>query len=330
MTTNPVFDVAVVGLGAIGMGYDLSLNDKIYTHCKAIAAHNGFRLVAGVDSSPSARHRFESHYHCPSYGDINELANVSLDAIVLATPTASHFEHLTQILALPSAHQPNKLRAIIAEKPLADNLQHGETIARMAQQALLLLAINYWRRCEPGVIQLKAMLNAGKFGHLIRGTVRYQRGLLNNASHFLDLLIFLFGTPCHYQRICSVNSDFYVQWLDSQVVFQSIDGADYNMLESDLFLSAGVINYQNCGQQIQFRLLDSQQGLGGLTPLGSPQQITQTDFHRYQYHFYDQLYHALTQSNLTQSNKFPSTATTALESQRIIHSLFEKQSNDHE
>ena len=43
------YSVVIVGLGAIGMGYDLDLTNVIYTHAKAFRAHSDFYLVADID-----------------------------------------------------------------------------------------------------------------------------------------------------------------------------------------------------------------------------------------------------------------------------------------
>mgnify|MGYP006424554935 FL=1 len=51
--------VVIVGLGAIGMGYDLDSTDTISTHAKAFQAHSDFYLVAGIDCNIENRRIFE-------------------------------------------------------------------------------------------------------------------------------------------------------------------------------------------------------------------------------------------------------------------------------
>ena len=52
-------DCLLIGLGQIGMGYDLLLDDQfILTHAKAISLHKDFNLVAAVDTSNELRKKF--------------------------------------------------------------------------------------------------------------------------------------------------------------------------------------------------------------------------------------------------------------------------------
>ena len=46
------FSVLIVGLGQIGMGYDLhhDVNNQIYTHARAFSQHPDFYLIGAVDS----------------------------------------------------------------------------------------------------------------------------------------------------------------------------------------------------------------------------------------------------------------------------------------
>ena len=45
-----MFSCLIVGLGNIGMGYDIN-KKNIQSHSKSIEVHNGFNLLGGVDKS---------------------------------------------------------------------------------------------------------------------------------------------------------------------------------------------------------------------------------------------------------------------------------------
>jgi hypothetical protein len=53
----------LVGLGQIGLGYDLALDPDryIYTHSRALSRHPKFRLLVGVDPDAGFRRRAARH-----------------------------------------------------------------------------------------------------------------------------------------------------------------------------------------------------------------------------------------------------------------------------
>ena len=54
----------VIGLGQIGMGYDITHNDNqlVLTHCRALSMHPMFEILGAVDPSMDKRSVFEEHY----------------------------------------------------------------------------------------------------------------------------------------------------------------------------------------------------------------------------------------------------------------------------
>src|SRR5688500_8978687 len=56
-----------------------------------------------------------------------------------------------------------------------------------------LLYVNYMRRSEPGVLEIKRRLVSGEIRTPVKGVVWYSKGLFNNGSHFFNLLEFWFG-----------------------------------------------------------------------------------------------------------------------------------------
>ena len=83
----------IVGLGQIGMGYDLNHDPQKYvsTHARAFQCHPGYQLVGGVDPDAERRRLFETHYQCPVYDDVaSAMESLRPDVVAVATPTAVH------------------------------------------------------------------------------------------------------------------------------------------------------------------------------------------------------------------------------------------------
>ena len=84
------YSVMLVGLGQIGMGYDLTIDSKaiVYTHARAIKQHSNFNLIAAVDEDSVRCKEFEDLYDCVTYNNINlALSEHSPDLVIIAVPT---------------------------------------------------------------------------------------------------------------------------------------------------------------------------------------------------------------------------------------------------
>lgn len=325
----------IVGLGAIGMGYDTSgAAAAILTHAKAFSLHPAYQLCVGVDDDPQRVEAFTREYcsaDLNAVSHVNQMFETPLDVVAISTPTATHEKILRQCSA-------ENLRAVLCEKPLAPSLTAAKNIVSLARERRWLLAVNFFRRFEPGTQALRVWLGSAEFGQLVSGVVWYKRGLLNNASHFIDLLIYFFGEPdqigfsnrtmswpqaqkhltaadedADLERFCL--SEFFLAWGGAKVTFCEVDNTQYNFFEMQLIGSTGKVSYTHGGATIQCHTmgLNDLSGRASLSPV-SP--FEKADFYRYQYHVVDALARAL-----TMGDALVSTGETALRSVALICAL---------
>jgi hypothetical protein len=61
--------VLLVGLGRIGVGFDIGLDGQkhISTHARAFSLHPKFQLIGGVDPDLQSRQMFERNYQCKAF-----------------------------------------------------------------------------------------------------------------------------------------------------------------------------------------------------------------------------------------------------------------------
>eukprot|EP01034_Spumella_vulgaris_P001888 gene1888-2467_t len=155
----PAQRVLIIGLGQIGMGYDLSLDpaQHILTHARAFARNPAFVVVGGADPSPEARAKFAHHYGAPAYADVaTAVHETQPNLVVVATPTAQHLE---TVLAVFAAGRP---RVLVCEKPLAHTVADGRAITEACAQNDCRLYVNYMRRSDPTAAALRAHLADGR------------------------------------------------------------------------------------------------------------------------------------------------------------------------
>lgn len=290
------YRAAVVGLGRIGLEYDYDAVDdsRVLTHAAGFHFHGGFELAAGVDGSAAARNRFAAKYRCPAFATVEEmLAACRPEVVSVAVPTALHGRVIEQVLA----YGP---RAVLAEKPLGGERNAAEGLVALARERGTLLLVNYMRRFEPGVLALKTAMAAGRYGDFYKGTVWYSKGLVNNCSHFIDLLIFLLGPVTEVALLrpgtetgSDPEPDFRLSFGAADIYFLAGREACFSMKEVALVSTAAQIEYTHGGATINVRRTVPHPTFPGYTVLAAAGTSVPTDFNRYQAYVTDALYRAL-------------------------------------
>ncbi len=106
----------MVGLGQVGMGYDLKQDGVTLTHARAFQEHPGFELVGGMDPDPERRKRFSAKYQAAAFSSLKELiAKLKPEVFAISTPTSTHFAVCLEVMEA-------KPKAIVLEKPVAPSL----------------------------------------------------------------------------------------------------------------------------------------------------------------------------------------------------------------
>jgi predicted dehydrogenase len=196
-------DVLLVGCGNIAGGFDADRpRDALpLTQAGALQRHGGFRLAACVEPDAARRAAFMARWEIPlGAATVAELraGAGSFDVIGICSPTALHAEHLQAAVHL-------RPRLIFCEKPVTPSLAETAHWVERCEAAGVLLAVNHTRRWAPDVRALHDELRAGHWGELRSAVGHYNKGVLNNGGHMIDLLHFLVGplallqagTPVH-------------------------------------------------------------------------------------------------------------------------------------
>jgi predicted dehydrogenase len=316
-----VYTSAVIGLGQIGMGYDYNIIDEniILTHAKSFKLHPGYQLISGVDTEENSRKLFERKYEAQAFCTLDEMyEQFNPSIIALSSPTYLHYRLLTNILA-------KRPMAVICEKPLEINYERSRLIAELSLKYKIPVLVNYFRRFEPGVVKLKALIDQSLLGSPISGIVWYSGGLVNNASHYIDLIQFLLGNISLIevyrigQKISpyDIEADFTIRAGTAEILFRSWRSDHYPLLVLDLLLSKGRIRYDLSGKKITFTTLNNDQIFLGKESLCNKDQVIENNFEKYQMYVAQALY-----DKLTIGKELISDVNTALIPSKIIDEIF--------
>ncbi|MCG3769269.1 MAG: putative 4,5-dihydroxyphthalate dehydrogenase [Nitrosomonadaceae bacterium] len=310
----------VVGLGNIGVRLDLAAGkNRVATHARAFATHSGYKLAAGVDPNATARSLFEQHYCLPAFPDIAAMRAVGIrpEIYSIATPTPLHARVYAEALA-------QKPLAILCEKPLAESVLDAERMVVDAKTVGCVLAVNYIRRFEPGVLRLRQLIAGGTLGEVYKGSAWYTKGLLNNGSHVVDLLAFLLGKiddaqVLHPGRVWQGGDpepDVRLRIGAAQVMLLAAREECFSYIGFELVGTEGVLRYFDGGHRIELRRARTEPALPGYRMLSAEAELLETDLNRYQWHAVDAIHRCLTEGVPLESS-----GESALETLRVIERI---------
>jgi len=268
------FSVCIVGCGNIAGGYDLLQPDEALPlgHAKAFIRHGGFKIAACVDPNSDKLLAFQNRWEVPQ--GFARLSDVTLhtgqfDVICICSPSGFHGEDIQAALAL----QP---RLIFCEKPLAMSLFEAQKANINCIKKNVLLAVNYSRRWYPQVIELKKQLAQMDWGSVRSVSAVYNKGLLNNGSHMIDLLINLLG-PLQLTFVGRPVFDYFDIDPSIDACFQTEAGVpiqlnlahaqDYELFEMEIVTEHGVINMEDSGSRWRMRKAEPSAHLPGYSLL---------------------------------------------------------------
>jgi len=183
--------VLIVGCGNIAGAFDHGCLSSAYpyTHAGAYSRDSRFILSACVDPDQGRRHAFMNAWGISNgYSSIEDIAHAvgEFDVISICSPTQFHAHNLEISLRL-------RPKLIFCEKPVTTSVLLTERIVEDCAALGIHLAVNYTRRWDPSILQLKKNMEEGKWGDLRSVVGAYNKGILNSGSHLIDLLHILIG-----------------------------------------------------------------------------------------------------------------------------------------
>lgn len=138
--------VGVVGLGKMGL-----------SHLSMVRAHPDVEVVAICDATSYMIDVLSKYTGVKGYTDYSAmLAGTPMDAVVIATPSASHAPLTRQAL--------ERGLHVFCEKPFVLDADDGEALARLAQERGRVNQVGYHYRFVGAFQEMKRLLDAGAIG----------------------------------------------------------------------------------------------------------------------------------------------------------------------
>ncbi len=148
MTVN----FGVLGAGRIGR-----------VHARAITNDAGAKLVAVADAMPAAAQAIADQYGCAVSTIDAILADKSIDAVVICTPTTTHADLIERFARAG--------KAIFCEKPIDLSLARVKECLAVVEQTKAKLMVGFNRRFDPHFMAVRAAIDAGRIGDVEMVTI---------------------------------------------------------------------------------------------------------------------------------------------------------------
>jgi scyllo-inositol 2-dehydrogenase (NADP+) len=143
-----MINVGIIGFGRIGAEHSAWLG-----HTKTIRA-------AAVADATAARRDLAQQHGLRTFERFEALLeDRTIDAVLVATPTAMHFEHVS--LALSAG------KHVMVEKPMAMDFPQAQELANRAKNVRRVLSVFHNRRWDPDYLAVRAAVASAALGKLI-------------------------------------------------------------------------------------------------------------------------------------------------------------------
>ncbi|MFO1295564.1 MAG: Gfo/Idh/MocA family oxidoreductase [Rubrivivax sp.] len=245
--------VLIVGCGNIAGGFDAERPASALplTHAGAYVRHGGFRLVACVEPDAARREAFMQRWLVEKGFPSIEAAAAAgpFDVVSLCSPTPLHAAHIAAALSLHP-------RLVFCEKPVTRSAADTAAAVQVCAAAGVKLAVNHNRRWAPDIQRLSAELRSGQWGAVRSAIGIYNKGVLNNGTHLVDLVQLLLGPL----ELLAAGAPSFDHWPDDPTVpalLRTTDGvpvtlnaahaADYAVFELQLFTERGMVAMEDGG-----------------------------------------------------------------------------------
>ena len=235
--------VLLVGVGQIGLKYDFKSNYNL-THFNSFYKNSKFKIIGVCDIDLKKKNFFDKKNISFFLNYQEAIKKLNPTVVVISTPTSTHFKILINILKY------NSVKLILCEKPFGLNIKQAKKIKFLDK--FNKIYINYMRSTDD-VFYSKVIKKVRNDSNLFI-KIFYKGSLLNNASHYIQLLNQYFG-EC--KKIKNV-SNFNVNFSDFTLIFKkNIQAHFFSSSARGLFLDSltiytpkSIINYDNGGHLI--------------------------------------------------------------------------------
>lgn len=209
----------IKNLGLIGLGYwgpNLLRNFINIPNCH-------IRYCCDIDAAKlhEIKRKFPHILTTKEYSKI--LDDESIDAVILATPTSTHFDLAVAAL--------NGGKDVLIEKPMVQNFKQAKFLVQLAKKRGKILMVDHTFLFNPAVIKIKELIDKGEIGKILYiDSTRTNLGLFQKdinvifdlAAHDFSIIQFILGTQP--KQVGAIGNSHFSNQVDVAYVTASYSG----------------------------------------------------------------------------------------------------------
>ncbi|HNL69944.1 MAG TPA: Gfo/Idh/MocA family oxidoreductase [Leptospiraceae bacterium] len=134
-----------IKLGLIGTGHMGQYHVNV-----ALGLPTDYEVAGIFDASPTRRTEISERFGVPAFEDVGALMDAA-DAVVVAVPTALHYEVARQAL--------EKGKHVLVEKPMTTDVEHARELVELAESKGLILQVGHVERFNGAVLELRRVVD---------------------------------------------------------------------------------------------------------------------------------------------------------------------------
>lgn len=161
--------VAILGIGNMGKN-----------HLRVLSMLRGVEVTNIFDSNKEQLVKLSEQYQVPYTTDAN-VAIEGVDAVIIVTPTSTHFDYFTLCAG--------KVKNVFIEKPLAQTLEQGLKIKELAKKHNMFIQCGFIERFNPVVSELKRVLENEEVINIDFSRTNRLSSRITDVDVVLDLMI---------------------------------------------------------------------------------------------------------------------------------------------
>ena len=279
-----MFNAIVIGLGKIGMLYDLEQQrPHPSTHVYAYESNPDYKLICGIDGDLSKKKVLDKMSQDALFYEsidipLNNKMFKDIDVVSICTPPDTHLDIIKKLIK-------NNVEGIIfCEKPIVCNEKEVDILLDMVNNENVTIIPNISRRWNNGLRSVSKTIQSKKYGQIEKINIRYTRGIYNTGTHLFDLLKMWTG-----QSICKVMTlsetstsslpeksfSFWFEQEDGVTGYaEAINDENYYQFDVDIYCSNGKIEMRNSGDDIRYYKTSEHHLFSGLGELALDLSLT--------------------------------------------------------
>jgi predicted dehydrogenase len=262
-SSKTIARVGIVGCGNIASLWDENKSGKgsapAKTHAKAFSRFKKSQIVVFMDQDIRRAKKAAAFWKVKNFTDqIADVNSQKLDILCLCTPEVARLSILKQVTG-------RKGMVIVCEKPLASTIDEASAIVQFCKDRGWQLLVNFVRTYGEDLRVVRKMVEQRKLGAFEKIISNYGKGLRNNGSHMLHLILQLAGNPVSGSRLKSFPDeraetadptlDLILNFAKGTETFSAYITANhhqsFNVFELDLFFNRGRIKISERGNKIE-------------------------------------------------------------------------------